>query len=61
VEAANVLLTASIDQARQLDSFRSRCLLNIGVGMLHNDSGRHTVVLRSPITETPDGFVSLKV
>lgn len=61
VDTSNVLLTASLQQAKLLEPIRSRCLLNIDVGMLNNDTGRHTVVLRSPITETNDGFVTLKV
>jgi hypothetical protein len=61
VDLANVLLSASLDEAKQLDPSRSRCLLNIDVGMLVNDSGRHTVVLRSPVTQGPDGNVHLKV
>jgi hypothetical protein len=61
VEQTNLLLTASVDQAKLLEPIRSRCLLNIDIGMLINDSGRHTVVLRSPITDTGDGFVTLKV
>lgn len=61
VDASNVLLTASLQQAKLLEPIRSRCLLNIDVGVLLNDTGRHTVVLRSPITETNDGFVTLKV
>jgi peptidoglycan hydrolase-like protein with peptidoglycan-binding domain len=61
VDAANVLLTASIDEAKLLDPTRSRCLLNIDVGMLVTDSGRHTAVLRSPITQGADGFVTLRV
>ena len=60
VDLSNVLLTASLDEAKRLEPIRSRCLLNIDVGMLVNDTGRHTVVLRSPITET-GGFVTLKV
>ena len=60
VDLSNVLLTASVDQAKLLDPSRSRCLLNIDVGLLVNDSGRHTVVLRSPIAEG-GGFVTLKV
>jgi len=61
VDASNDLLTASLQQAELLEPIRSRCLLNIDVGMLNNDTGRHTVVLRSPITETNDGFVTIKV
>lgn len=61
VDDANVMLTASLDEARRLDPARSRCLLNIDVGMLVNDSGRHTVVLRSPVTQGADGMVALKV
>jgi peptidoglycan hydrolase-like protein with peptidoglycan-binding domain len=61
VDEANLRLTASLAQAKQLDPASSRCLLNIDVGMLRDDSGRHTVVLRSPITETNDGSVTLKV
>lgn len=61
VDASNALLTASLEQAKQLDPTRSRCLLNIDVKMLRNDTDRHTVVLRSPIIETNDGFVTLKV
>lgn len=61
VEDANVMLTASLAEARRLDPARSRCLLNIDVGMLTDDSGRHTVVLRSPVSLGSDGFVSLKV
>lgn len=53
--------SASLDEAKQLNPAVSRCLLNIHVGMLVNESGRHTVVLRSPITETNDGFVTLRV
>ena len=29
--------------------------------MLLSDTGRHSVVLRSPIAQTADGFVTLKV
>jgi peptidoglycan hydrolase-like protein with peptidoglycan-binding domain len=61
VDASNSLLTASLQEAELLEPLRSRCLLNIDVGMLLNDIGLHTVVLRSPITETNDGFVTLKV
>ena len=57
VEDANVLLTASLDQAKLLNPLTSRCLLNIDVAMLMNDTGRHTVVLRSPISQTADGRV----
>jgi len=57
VEDANVLLTASLDQAKQLNPLTSRCLLNIDVAMLMNDTGRHTVVLRSPMSQTADGRV----
>jgi hypothetical protein len=60
VDRANVLLSASLDEAKRLEPLRSRCLLNIDVGMLTNDSGRHTVVLRSPVTEA-GGTVTLKV
>ena len=60
VDDANVVLTASLNQAKLLEPLRSRCLLNIDVGMLVNDSGRHTVVLRSPVTES-GGTVTLKV
>jgi peptidoglycan hydrolase-like protein with peptidoglycan-binding domain len=60
VDDANVILTASVDQAKLLEPHRSRCLLNIDVGMLVSDSGRHTVVLRSPVTES-GGTVTLKV
>jgi hypothetical protein len=61
VDVSNVLLTASLQEAERLEPIRSRCLLNIDVGMLLNDTGRHTVVLRSPIAQTGDGFVTLKV
>ena len=62
VEDTNLLLTASVDQAMKLQPLTSRCLLNIDVAMLVNDTGRHTVVLRSPITQTADGrVISLKV
>jgi hypothetical protein len=61
VDDANVLLSASVEEAKRLDPTRSRCLLNIDVGMLLPDSGRHTVVLRSPITQGADGFVTLRV
>jgi peptidoglycan hydrolase-like protein with peptidoglycan-binding domain len=61
VDGSNVLLTASLEEAKRLEPVRSRCLLNIDVGMLQSDTGRHTVVLRSPIIETGDGFVTLKV
>jgi peptidoglycan hydrolase-like protein with peptidoglycan-binding domain len=61
VDLSNVLLSASVAEAMNLEPGRSRCLLNIDVGMLMNDSGRHTVVLRSPVTQTRDGFVTLKV
>ena len=60
VDRANVLLSASLDEAKLLDPLRSRCLLNIDVGMLTSDSGRHTVVLRSLVTES-GGMVTLKV
>jgi peptidoglycan hydrolase-like protein with peptidoglycan-binding domain len=61
VDDANVLLSASVEEAKRLDPTRSRCLLNIDVGMLVPDSGRHTVVLRSPIRQEADGFVTLRV
>ena len=57
VDLSNTLLSASADQAILLNPATSRCLLNIDVGMLVNDSGRHTVVLRSPVTTTVDGHV----
>jgi peptidoglycan hydrolase-like protein with peptidoglycan-binding domain len=60
VDASNVLLTASLQEALALDPSRSRCLLNIDVGMLLSDTGRHTVVLRSSVTAA-DGSVTLKV
>ncbi len=61
VDVSNVRLTASLEEAKRLEPIRSRCLLNIDVGMLLNDTGRHTVVLRSPIVQAADGFVTLKV
>jgi peptidoglycan hydrolase-like protein with peptidoglycan-binding domain len=61
IDLSNVLLTASLEEAKLLEPIRSRCLLNIDVGMLMNDTGRHTVVLRSPIAQGADGFVTLKV
>jgi peptidoglycan hydrolase-like protein with peptidoglycan-binding domain len=61
VDLSNVLLSASLEEATHLEPIRSRCLLNIDVGMLLTDTGRHTVVLRSPITQTGDGFVTFKV
>jgi hypothetical protein len=61
VDLSNVILSASLAEAKRLEPIRSRCLLNIDVGMLINDSGRHTVVLRSPIAQGADDFVTLKV
>jgi peptidoglycan hydrolase-like protein with peptidoglycan-binding domain len=61
VDDTNVLLSASVEEAKHLDPTRSRSFLNIDVGMLNKDSGRHTVVLRSPISEAADGTVTLKV
>lgn len=56
-EDTSLLLSASVAEAMRLEPQRSRCLLNIDVAMLMNDSGRHTAVLRSPITQTADGHV----
>jgi len=61
VDEANVLLSASADEAAQLDPARSRCLLNIDAAMLQPDAGRHTVVLRSPVVQGANGLVSLRV
>jgi hypothetical protein len=60
VDLDDVRLTASVVEAQRLDPSTSRCLLNIDVGMLLNDTGRHTVVLRSPIVQT-GLFVTLKL
>ncbi|MBX3331910.1 MAG: hypothetical protein KF722_16005 [Nitrospira sp.] len=61
IRVSNDLLTATLEEAKRLEPIRSRCLLEIDVGMLNNSTGGHTVVLRSPITQTPDGVVTLKV
>jgi peptidoglycan hydrolase-like protein with peptidoglycan-binding domain len=60
VDLSNVLLTASLEEAKRLEPLRSRCILTIDAEML-NGPGRHIVVLRSPIAETGDGFVTLRV
>jgi hypothetical protein len=61
VNEENMVLHASLDHAKGLDPSRSRCLLTINVAMLVKDTGAHSVVLRSPVTQAVDGSVDLRV
>lgn len=52
---------APLDHGKGLDPFRARCVLAIDVAMLTKDTGGHSVLLRSPVTEAADSSVNLRV
>ena len=51
------LLQSLVTSALSLNPLTSRCILNIDVSMINNDVGRHSVVLRSPISLTAGGQI----
>lgn len=57
----NAFFDKDLAHAQSLDPAKSRCVLNIDVALLNDSEGRHTVVLRSPVTQSGDGRVHLKV
>lgn len=61
VNEENTLFPASLDHAKGLDPTRSRCVLAIDVALLTKDTGGHSVVLRSPVTESADGSVNMRL
>jgi len=62
VNEESAILGTDLSQALALDVARTRCILTIDVSMIRPaSSGRHSVVLRAPVTEAADGSIDFKV
>jgi len=62
VNEESAILGSDLSQAQALDLTRTRSILTIDVSMIRpGSSGRHSVVLRAPVTEAADGSIDFTV